>query len=152
VVVDAAVTWLLEAFPFYPGAFPIALAGEWIHNPAVSDQNNGFAAGVSFGKAGKRRTWDLSYTYKYLEADAWYEEVTDSDTGAYYSGTLPGSGWDSGYGAGTNVKGHVVRAQYSPYDALTLTAKLFVTELIQALGPDTESDMNRFQMDATLRF
>ena len=161
IVADAAVTYNLESFPGYKGAFPIKVAGEYMVNPAAPSQNKGYWAGVTFGKAGKKGLWEVSYQWKNLEADAWFEEFTDSDYGAFYQFAPPGGA--AGYGAGTNVRGHIVKASYSPYDSLTLSVKYFLTELINPLpaGSNTgtppflgkpDSTMGRLQVDASWKF
>jgi hypothetical protein len=155
-VVDAALTYTLDKFPMYKGAFPIKLGGEYMQNPSAlsSADNYAWNAGVTFGKSGKRGTWDVSYTYKWLGANAWWEEVVDSDFGAFYARTttFPGSTSNAGYSSGTNVKGHIFRLAYSPTDALTLSAKWFLTELIEPFPAGSKSDMNRIQVDAVLKF
>jgi hypothetical protein len=136
----------------YNGAFPIKVFGDFLHNGAApEDHNNGYNVGLMFGKAGKKGTWEVSYRYEYLESDAWYEEMVDSDFGAFYATTRPNSGF-SGYGAGTNVKGHVIRAAYSPYDSLTLTATYFMTQLIDLNPGDDKSGTSRLQLDAMWKF
>lgn len=159
VVLDGSATYTLEKFPLYAGPFPIKLAADYMNNTAVEQGNTGFSAGLTFGKAGKRNTWELSYRYKYLERDAWFEELVDSDTGAFY-----GKGWaassmysrGAGYVSGTNVKGHVLKAGYSPFDALTLNFTVFLTSLINNPTEGTagyvKSDTVRFQVDANLKF
>jgi len=155
VVADAALTYTLPEFPLYHAPFPIRLGGDYIHNPAASDRNQAFSVGVTFGKSGKRGLWDLSYRYKYLEADAWYEELVDSDFGAFYTAPAEGMGF-SGYAAGTNVKGHIARATYSPFDSVTLSLTGFLTELIDVPavdpGVDDDSQIVRVQMDAQFKF
>jgi hypothetical protein len=150
VIADAAVTLTLDKFRGYNAPFPIKLAAEFMHNPVGGAENNAWAAGITFGKAGKAGLWEFGYRYKYLEADAWYEELVDSDFGAYYQ-TAP-TGGSTGYGAGTNVKGHVFKAAYSPYAALTLGVTAFFTELINPSPAASESKTTRIQMDASLKF
>jgi hypothetical protein len=150
VVADAAVTFTLEEFWRYKAPFPIRLGGEFIHNPSGGSENNAWSAGLTLGKAGKKGLWEVSYRYKYLEADAWYEELTDSDFGAFYQTAPIGGG--TGYGPGTNVKGHVVKAAYSPYNALTLGVTAFFTELINPNPAGSESSTTRIQVDAVLKF
>jgi hypothetical protein len=129
VIADASVTYKLDSFPFYTGAFPIKLAAEVMENPAVNQRNKGYWAGVTFGKSGTKRTWDLTYRYEYLEADAWYEEMVDDDMGAIYtSGIAP----VPKFIGGTNVKGHMVKFNYSLSDALTFTATCLVSKLIDS--------------------
>jgi polyhydroxyalkanoate synthesis regulator phasin len=150
IVADAALTYTLESMPLYNGAFPVKLAGDFIYNPAAPDDNRGYSVGVTFGKSGKRGNWDLGYRYKYLGADSWYEEVVDSDFGAFYQ-TAPVGG-STGYGAGTNVKGHVFKLSYSPFNAITLSATWLKTKLINEPAGGSDSDMNRVQIDALWKF
>ena len=155
VIADASFTYNLESFPMYTGMFPIRLAGEFMHNPgadnaAGSDDNNAYSLGVTFGKSGKKGLWDLSYRYKVLEADAWYEELVDSDFGAFYETAQVGG--SSGYGAGTNIRGHIVKANYSPTDALTIGLTYFMTQTINESPVGSDSDMGRLQLDAVWKF
>jgi hypothetical protein len=137
-VVDASVTYTADTFPFYTGAFPIKFAGEFMNNPGAPKDNNGYWFGVTFGKSGTKKTWDLTYRYEYLEADAWYDQLTDDDNGAFYATTAYPSlsasgqaiGQAAGYYGGTNVKGHLVRLSYSFTDSCTFVAACFINNLI----------------------
>jgi len=131
IIADASATYKLDSFPLYPGAFPIKVAGEYINNlDTVSGNKNNQAiwGGITFGKAGTKHTWDLSYRYEYLEADATYDQLVDDDNGAYYQ-HAPNGGAAGWYG-GTNVKGHLIKANYSITDSLTLSFTCFLNELI----------------------
>jgi hypothetical protein len=150
VIADASVTYTMDEFWHYKAPFPIKVGGDFIHNPNAGAENQGWSAGILFGKAGKKGLWEFGYRYKYLEADAWYEELVDSDFGAFYQAAPTGG--SSGYGAGTNVKGHVLKAAYSPYNPLTLTVTAFFSELITPNPLVSESKTTRIQMDATLKF
>lgn len=154
IVGDMFLTYTLDSFPMFAGVFPIRVGGELIYNPAASDSDNyGYTVGVLFGKSGKKGTWDLGYQYRWLGADAWYEELVDSDFGALYQAAPPNSGGTTGgYFAGTNVKGNIVRLAYSPYDSLTLSATWFYTELINPVPAGSDSEMNRVQVDASWKF
>jgi len=154
VVVDASATYKLDSFPMYPGAFPIKVAADYMYNDGASSSatdNEGWSAGVKLGKAGKKGTWELSYTYKWLGADAWWEELVDSDSGAYYSTAYPGAGLTQGVGyrTGTNVKGHILKLAYSPYNTLTLSAKAYLMERIDV---SEDSEATRLQVDAQWKF
>jgi hypothetical protein len=161
-VLDASVTHMLESAPLYNGAFPIRVFGEYINNPAASESDNdGWQVGVTLGKAGKRKTGELTYRYKYLSGDAWWEELVDSDSGAFYQNAGPASpappaailrAPGAGYGAGTNIRGHVVRAGCSPFDHVTLNLTWFGLELIRPYQPGSDSFMNRLQADVSLKF
>jgi len=158
-VVDGAVTFTAPSFllpSIYKGPFPIRVSGEYINNPGAPSSADNYAwnAAVMFGKSGKKGTWDVTYTYKWLGANAWYEELVDSDFGAFYGtpNSPANSGSGIGYASGTNVKGHILRLQYSPTDSLTLTAKWFLTSLINEFPSGSKSDMSRLQVDASLKF
>lgn len=156
IIADASLTYALDEFWMYRGSFPIKVGGAYMNNPGApsSADNYGWNAGVSFGKAGKKGTWELSYTYKYLGANAWYEEFVDSDFGAFYvsNPSPPGSGFGTGYGSGTNVKGHIAKFSYSPADSLTLSIKWFHTDLIERYPGWFGSEMNRLQVDGVWKF
>ena len=170
IVADGSVTYLADSFPLYKGAFPIRFSGEYIVNPAAPSsatvggykaENYGWNAGIVFGKSGKKGTWDLSYNYRWLGGNAWYEELVDDDFGAFWgtsvvSGALanspPFSGASGGYASGTNIKGHVLRMSYSPTDSVTLAAKCFLTELINPFPGGTPNRATRLQVDAMWKF
>jgi hypothetical protein len=131
IIADASTTYKLDTFPLYPGAFPIKLGGEYINNVDTvsgNGHNQGYWVGVTFGKSGTKKTWDISYRYEYLEADATYDQLADDDNGAYYQ-NAPRAG-AVGYFGGTNVKGHLIKANYSFTDSLTFTFSCFLNQLI----------------------
>ena len=131
IIADASVTYTFDKAPFYTGAFPVKFTGEFINNPGAPKDNNGYWVGVTFGKSGAKKTWDLTYRYEYLEADAWYDQLTDDDFGAFYQSKINGgTGGANGYAGGTNVKGHLIKASYSFTDSLSFTASAFIDELI----------------------
>src|SRR5207253_7733638 len=118
---------------------PVKIFGDYMYNNGAPDQgndvngspvdNSAFSVGFQLGKSGKKRTWDISYTWKYLGANAWWEELVDSDFGAFYdaANSPANSGGGIGYAAGTNVKGHILKFSYSPYDSMTVSVKWFLT-------------------------
>jgi hypothetical protein len=158
IVADASLTYTLDSGPLYTGPFPIKVGGDFIINPAApssapsSADNYGYSAGILIGKAGKKNTWEISYTWKFLGGNAWWEELVDSDFGAFYQVAQVNSGLAAGYGSGTGVQGHIVKLAYSPYDSITLSAKWFGTELVNASPAGSDSKMNRIQVDALWRF
>ena len=137
IVVSASATYTLDSFPLYKGKFPVKLAGEYMNNPgadpAVGPANNeGFWAGITLGKSGKKGTWDVSYRYQYLEADAWYDEMVDDDNVVFYDNkpTWGSSSGKTGWVSGTNVKGHLIKFNYSLADSLTLSFTAYLNDLI----------------------
>jgi hypothetical protein len=148
IVVDASITYNLPHAPLYNGAFPIKVSADFMQNPAAPDNNTGWWVGFTLGKAGKKRTWEFSYRYKELQGDAWYEEVVDSDYGAYYGTSYGGK---SGYASGTNVRGHIFKAVYQPAASFNFTITYFLTELIDNPA-DTKSGAGRLLVDANWKF
>ena len=125
-----------------------------MENLAIDDRNQGFAFGATFGKAGKKGLWELSYRYKYQAANFWYEEFTDSDFGVLRPTVTAGELTAVSYSSGTNLRGHVMRASYSPSDAMTLGVTYFLTENIDSGGAPDDGDLQtgRLQVDAMWRF
>jgi hypothetical protein len=159
IVADAWLTYTLDRFPGYAAAFPIKVGGEFLYNPSAPDRNEAFTAGVTFGKAGKKGLWEISYAYRYLGADSWYEELPDDDFGAFYQMQQPNAGFISssnpvgaGFGGGTNVRGHVVKASYSPYNSLTLSLTFYYGSLIDASPSGSDSDVGHLLADIIWRF
>lgn len=157
IIADAALTYTFEdGIPLvYAAPFPIKFGGEYMNNLAASDRETAWSLGILFGKSGKKGLWEVGYRYKDLGGDAWYEEFTDSDFGAYYQAQAPNAGFTgsgAGYGAGTNIRGHVVKASYSPFNALTLGIAYFRAQLIDEAPVNSNSQMTRLQVDATLKF
>jgi hypothetical protein len=155
IIADLSATYLLDEIPFYPGPFPIRLSGEYMVNSAAptSADNNAYNVGVMFGKSGKKGAWELSYYWRFMGGNSWYEELSESDFGALYQQTQPASGFvGPNYGSGSNVKGNIVKVAYSPYDFLTLSAQWYSTWLVQQFPNGSDSFMNRIQVDATIKF
>ncbi|MSU61996.1 MAG: hypothetical protein EXS31_06320 [Pedosphaera sp.] len=150
--VDASVTYILEKFPLYTGQFPIRFFGEYANNPAAPTKNQSYQGGIQFGKSGKKGTWDLTYRYIVLGADSMYEELVDSDFGAYYGTGPAGSGVGAGYGPGTNLRGHVVKMAYSPYDSFTFGITYYLASVIDELPSGSKSEVGRIQVDAIWKF
>lgn len=155
VIADASVTYMLDKFPLYKGAFPIKIGGEYMHNSGAKENNDGYWGGIFLGKSGKKGAWELSYRYKVLEEDAWYEEFVDSDFGAYREVAFPADGGARGYRAGTGVQGHITKFVYSVSDGFTVGATWFYTESTnpgEIAGRETDSEQHRVQLDAIWKF
>lgn len=155
IYLDGGITFTLDEFPTYPGAFPITVSGDYLNNPAAPTDNVGYGAGITLGKAGKRGTWEVAYRWQELQADAWFEELIESDFGAYYQVQQPNAGFTApgaGYGAGTNLRGHSLKLSYSPYDSLTLSVSTFYTDLVNPSPAGSETKTTRVIVDASLKF
>ena len=124
--------------------------GDYMSNPGADTNNHGYFAGVAFGKAGKKGTWDFTYRYRVIQSDAWYEELADSDSGAFYQAAPAGGA--SGYGGGTNVRGHIFQGNYALNDAALVGFTYFATRLINPSPAGSESGMGRLQVNTILKF
>jgi Putative porin len=136
IIADASVTYLFDKAPLYPGAFPVKLAVEGMNNPSAAKNNNGYWAGVTFGKAGAKKTWELTYRYEWLAADAWYAQMVDDDNVAY----------SGGINGGTNIKSHMFKGTYAITDSLSCSATCYLGSLINntAGQPDAGYAMHFF--------
>ena len=160
VIADASVTYTLDTFPLYKGAFPLTASAEYMNNTSTSQNNQGYWVGFQFGKAGTKGTWDICYRYEYLESDAWYDQLVDDDNVAFYPGDNPGANVPYGTYGGTNVKGHLIKFDYSFTDSATFTVTCYVNNLISVTGltpdfyvPDTKtSAMIHIMADMAWKF
>jgi hypothetical protein len=154
VIGTASATYKLDHFPLYNGAFPVKLTGEYIENPGAPSNNRGYRAGLTLGKAGHKRLWEISYRYQRLEADAWFDALTDDDNGAFYATGNPqlvGTGKANGWFGGTNVKGHQVIATYSFTDYLNFTFTYYLNDLIIG-APGQKDGAGHFMADLMWKF
>lgn len=110
---------------------PASVFVDWVENQDPDDDNTGWAIGAKLGKAKKRGTWQLGYTYQDLDADAVLGLTTDSDFG----------------GGGTNVKGSLIKAAY----ALDTNVSFAVAYFINDKGDD-ETDYDRLQVDLKYKY
>jgi hypothetical protein len=104
--------------------------------------------GITFGKSGKKGTWDLSYRYQRLEADAWWDQVVDDDNAAAF----PTSATAAGLAGGTNIKGHLIKLNYSVFDSLTLSFTCYVNDLINNPYPTAKTDALHAMADIMWKF
>jgi hypothetical protein len=154
IIGTAAATYTLESFPFYTGKFPITVMGEFMENPATTTNNQAFRVGITLGRAGHKKTWEINYRYQRLEADAWFDALVDDDNGGYYATGNPqlaGTGKASGWFGGTNVRGHLVQATYSFTDYLNFTITYYLNDLIIGT-PGESSKASHFMADMMWRF
>lgn len=154
IIADANVTYKLDSFPLYTGEFPIKLGSEYIYNPALDENNSGYWAGITFGKSGKKHNWDLNYRYLYLESDAWYDQVVSDENSVFYQGA-PSGGLGGTY-SGTNIKGHMVKLNYSLTDFAMFSLTGFLTELVDSTVYNNVNEPNsktlHVQADVSVKF
>jgi hypothetical protein len=149
---QAALSATTVRAPGFGGGLPVQLGAEYLDNSKVDTRGTAWSVGATVGRAAAARSWDLGYRYKYIERDAWYEEMVDSDFGAFYAAPLVGANRGAGYRPGTNTKGHVVRVQVAPYDFALVSATLYAASLVDFADAVEGSATQRLQVDVTLRF
>jgi hypothetical protein len=157
---DASVTYSLDHFPLYKGAFPIKLAGEYIHNLGAERNNVGYSYGPSFGRVtqtGRNQSgnWEFSYRYQFLEGDANYEELTASDNGAFYRSRPMGEPYGTfrpTFLNGLNLRGHAFRFAFAPYDSLVIDARVWLNEAIKVANPGDNPEGMRVLVDLIWKF
>ena len=153
VIGDASVTYTLDTFPLYNGAFPIKLAGEFMNNPGAGSQSSGYWGGITFGKSGKKGLWDLSYRYEYLEANAWFDQLVDDDNVGLYAASPTGApAGSTGFFGGTGVKGSLIKANYSITDGLTFTFTCYLNDLIDPVPSGSKTDAMHVMADLMWKF
>ena len=116
----------------FDAGLPVSLYGDYVVNTASNvDQDTGWLVGCTLGKAKTPGSWELSYNYRDLEADAVVGAFSDSDF----------------IGGGTDGKGHKVGIKY----AINKNLSLGTTFLTNKAG-NNEKDYDRLQVDLSLKF
>ncbi|MCG3147863.1 MAG: hypothetical protein PCFJNLEI_01304 [Verrucomicrobiae bacterium] len=156
--VGGEIAWQISNKPFLGTPAIVTVSAEYVKNLAngfdslnqastnlvnLSSATEGYSGQISFGSARKKGEWQLAYQYKYLEADAVYDGLTDSD-------------WGTG---GTDRKGHVLRGSYNFQEWWQLGITAFFTEKVSNRGgPNTIAAANpddtllRVQIDNVFKF
>jgi hypothetical protein len=151
VYVRGEVAWMVCPRPFLGTPAIITMSGEYDENLAHAfdkvavdrGATVGYTGQIAFGEAKKKNQWQVAYQYKYLEADAVWDAITDSD-------------WGNG---GTDRKGHVVKALYNLQDWWQLGFTAFITRKISdrpnsghnTVGVAGE-DLLRIEADTVFKF
>lgn len=148
------IAWTVSKNKFFGTPPVITLSGEYLQNlndryksalwvPIEPKQNEGYTGQVAFGSARRKAEWQVAYQYKYLEADATWDAITDSD-------------WGSG---GTDRKGHVFKAAYNLQEWWQLGFTAFLTEKISTRPNSGQNqrgfsgeDLLRLQFDTVFKF
>lgn len=134
-------------YAFRAADLPVRLQGTLVRNTAARNREaagagiqarnqTAYQTGFILNEASDARSWEAGYFYKWSETDATVSDVADSDFG----------------NGGTNRRGHIVWAAYNPKDWMQLKAKFFYTAVIApGLAPGRD-DINRLQLDYSLKF
>jgi hypothetical protein len=154
IIGTASFAYKLDRFPFYNGPFPIRPMFEYMANPGAPRNNIGYRAGINFGKAGKKGTWEIDYRYQRLEADAWFDALTDDDNTAFFAKGNPqlvGTGKAEGIFGGTNIKGHYVGAIYSFTDFMNVSTWFYLNDTIID-APGASGSDEHFMAEMNFKF
>ena len=104
------------------------------HNCHKYEINSPSRTESKYGSAKKKGTWDITYFYKKLEADATIGLLTDSDFA----------------GGGTDAKGHVFSATYAFHNNWNFKATYFINQIDLASGDP--KDYDRLMLDLNFKF
>ena len=123
----------------------IKLYGTWVDNQEADTNENGYLGGIKFGSAKAAGQWEAKYEYRVLEKDAVWDDLVDSDFGAF------GVSAADTYKSGTNVKGSVIQGKYNIYDNVQAALTFMITEADEGAGGENE-DNTRIQADLIFKF
>ena len=113
---------------------PVTLFADYVTNTAAKVFDDGYAIGARYRSASAPGSWDLSYSYQDLQADAVVATFTDSDWG----------------GGGTDAKGHFLRTNYVFRGGWRFRFTYFMNERGEAEG--NLRDYNRLQADISFSY
>jgi hypothetical protein len=113
---------------------PTSIFVDYVQNTDADRFDTGIAAGILLGAAKAKGTWEASYAYQDLEADAVFGALTDSDFG----------------GGGTDNKGHVLRGAYALGDKWNLAFSYFINTIDENAG--IGQDYDRLQLDMNFKY
>jgi hypothetical protein len=116
---------------------PMGFYGDWVHNVSAGSRNNdGFQVGMKIGKAttpwSLRNGWEAGYAFQELQANATFDEFSDSDIND----------------GGTNNRGHMVWLTLATLKNSTLGAKYIAARNLKG----TKDVENRLQLDWVTKF
>jgi len=116
------------------GNMPVSVFFDYVVNDDADDEDTGYVAGVKLGKTSGRGTWDLSYAYQDLEADAVLGLITDSDFG----------------GGGTDAEGHILKGAYGLNKKWKVGFSYFINEVDESTG--NKHDYDRIMIDTQFKY
>jgi hypothetical protein len=107
---------------------------DYVQNDDADDLDTGYIAGIKFGKAKDKGTWQVQYQYQDLEADATLGLLSDSDFS----------------GGGTDGKGHKFSGKYAIDTSWTIGATYFDNDRGVDLGSD--AGYKRLMIDTAFKY
>jgi hypothetical protein len=113
---------------------PLLLFVDYAENTEADDLETGYGFGARWGRTSTPGSWEITWAYEELQADAVVASFTDSNFA----------------GGGTDGTGHVLYAAYQLRDNVRLNGKLLVNERGEAAG--NKRDYSRLQLDISFLF
>ena len=113
---------------------PLMLFADYVTNTAVDENDSGYVLGFKYGKTSGKGSWDISYLYEKLEADAVLGLLTDSDFG----------------GGGTDVKGSIFKGTWGFHKNWNAKFTYFLNKIDLASG--MPRDFDRLQLDLNFKY
>lgn len=125
---------ILELFAeaAFNAGIPVTISGNYVANQDADEDDTGYMAGIKLGKLKKPGTFDFSYSYRKLEADAVVGAFADSDS----------------FGGGTDGKTHKLTLGYQVSKGLSSHIAYFTGKD----GLDDGNDYDRIQIDLVTKF
>lgn len=113
---------------------PASVFADYVKNADADEFDTGWALGAQLGAAKAKGSWEASWTWQDLEADAVFGLWTDSDFG----------------GGGTDNSGHVLRGAYALSDKTNVAFSYFINKVGENAGEETDYD--RLQLDLNFKY
>lgn len=135
--------WMTEFTPVVPFAkldldvagLPVSVFVQQVTNVDADEEDQGFSAGLSLGKAKDPKSWEIGYSYAELEKDAVVGFLTDSDR----------------WGGGTDGNSHRIYGKVQVLKNLQVAAT-YLTGEKKISDPAKNADYDRLQLDLAVKF
>ncbi|MDA0836223.1 MAG: putative porin [Planctomycetota bacterium] len=134
-IIDIVSKWKLEV-----AEMPLGIWFNYAINTASDagavqlTEDTAWGVGAKLGKAKKKGSWDLSLSYKQIEADAVVAAFNDSDF------------------LGTNREGITVGGKYQVLDNMSVGLTVISSEVLDTTFNSAENDYTRWQLDCIVKF
>jgi hypothetical protein len=112
---------------------PVSVFGDWVRNTLAPRQNTGWLIGGAVNKLKDPGSWQFSYDYRELQADAVVGQFSDSDF----------------LGGGTGGKGHRFSFMYQMAKNVQAGLNYYLCKFDR---PGVDEDYRRLQADIVLKF
>ena len=124
----------------------VKVYGTYVNNQeSAATKDTGYVTGIKYGSAKKAGQWETKLEYRSIEKDAVWDDLADSDFGAWGAG-----GTANSFKSGTNVEGMVLQGKYMIYDNVQFALTWMHTESEDGVADDESN--NRIQADLIFKF